>query len=307
MPLLLSVTALAVIVLYIVWNINAVVFPYRFSKLCTLLLMAYTVSVSTFLFQIVSNNRLLTPSILGFDQLYILIQAMILYSFSSFSLPWMGDEAKFVIEATLLVGFSVSLFRWLFGGTIKGLHLTLLVGVAFGGLFFSLRMFLQLQLNPDQVITLTDAMFANFNKYNKDLLGFSIFVTLVVSYFGWRMRTVFDVLALGRELAVSLGVDYQREVTKILTLVAVLVAVSTALVGPISFFGLLVVSLAYQVTPKSQYIFLIPLSILWAIVFLVGGQFILEQVFNLTTRLSFIIEFLGGLVFLILVMRGRLL
>lgn len=308
LPLLvaLGVVAAIFIALYLSWNMSVVIWPFRFGKLVSLILIAYTIAVSTVLFQTVSNNRILTPSIMGFDQLYILIQTVVVYFVGSTVIYGVSDEVRFIVVALILTLFSTSLFTWLFSGTIKGLHMTLLIGVVFGGLFFSLRMLLQLQLNPDEAVNLTDVMFANFNRFNTNLIGIAVIIVVIVSLIGWRMRYLFDVLALGRDMAINLGVDYKQAVTRILVLVSIMVAVSTALVGPVTFFGLLVASLAYQFTPTAKHMSVLPVAILLSIIFLVGGQFILEQLFNMASRLSFIIEFVGGIVFLTLLIKGKL-
>ena len=302
----LGVVAAIFIALYLSWNMSVVIWPFRLGKLVSLILIAYTIAVSTVLFQTVSNNRILTPSIMGFDQLYILIQTVVVYFVGSTVIYGVSDEVRFIVVALILTLFSTSLFTWLFSGTIKGLHMTLLIGVVFGGLFFSLRMLLQLQLNPDEAVNLTDVMFANFNRFNTNLIGIAVIIVVIVSLIGWRMRYLFDVLALGRDMAINLGVDYKQAVSRILVLVSIMVAVSTALVGPVTFFGLLVASLAYQFTPTAKHMSVLPVAILLSIIFLVGGQFILEQLFNMASRLSFIIEFVGGIVFLTLLIKGKL-
>lgn len=302
----LGVVAAIFIALYLSWNMSVVIWPFRLGKLVSLVLIAYTIAVSTVLFQTVSNNRILTPSIMGFDQLYILIQTVVVYFVGSTVIYGVSDEVRFIVVALILTLFSTSLFTWLFSGTIKGLHMTLLIGVVFGGLFFSLRMLLQLQLNPDEAVNLTDVMFANFNRFNTNLIGIAVIIVVIVSLIGWRMRYLFDVLALGRDMAINLGIDYKQAVTRILVLVSIMVAVSTALVGPVTFFGLLVASLAYQFTPTAKHMSVLPVAILLSIIFLVGGQFILEQLFNMASRLSFIIEFVGGIVFLTLLIKGKL-
>ncbi|MDD9333694.1 MAG: iron chelate uptake ABC transporter family permease subunit, partial [Bartonella sp.] len=203
----LTIIACIMISLYMLWNITIFTWKFRFAKLVALLLIAYTIAVSTVLFQTVVNNRLLTPSIMGFDQLYILIKTVILYFLDSISLPFLNEEGQLMLEALILIIFSTSLFRWLFSGNIQDLHITLLIGVVFGGFFFSLRMFMQLQLNPDQMMNLTDIMFANFNKFNTSLIGFATIIVFIVSLIGWRLRHLLDVLSLGRETAVNLGVD----------------------------------------------------------------------------------------------------
>ncbi|UNE53605.1 iron chelate uptake ABC transporter family permease subunit [Bartonella machadoae] len=302
----LIVIACSVVILYMTWNVNIYTWTFRLTKLVSLVIIAYAITVSTVLFQTVVNNRLLTPSIMGFDQLYILIKTTIMYFLGSLSLPFLNEEGQLMFEAVILIVFSISLFRWLFSDNIKSLHLTLLIGVILGGFFFSLRMFMQLQLNPDQMMNLTDIMFANFNKFNTSLIGFTTIIVFIVSLIGWRSRHLLDILALGRENAINLGVNYHKSATALLILVSILVSISTALVGPVTFFGLLVANLSYELSPQAKHSIVVPIAILLAIICLVGGQFVLEQVFNMAGRLSFIIEFCGGTVFLTLLMKGKL-
>ncbi|CAK02077.1 ferric anguibactin transport system permease protein [Bartonella tribocorum] len=301
----LIIMACTVMSLYMTWNINVYTWTFRLTKLSSLLLVAYAISVSTVLFQTITNNRLLTPSIMGFDQLYILIKTVLIYFLGSLSLPFLNEQGQLILEALILILFSISLFRWLFSGSLKGLHLTLLMGVVLGGFFFSLRMFMQLQLNPDQMMSLTDIMFANFNKFNTSLISFATIIIFVMSLIGWRSRHFLDILALGRENALNLGVNYHKSATAILIFVSILVSISTALVGPVTFFGLLVANLSYELSPQAKHGVVVPIAILLAIICLVGGQFILEQIFHMAGRLSFIIEFCGGIVFLILLMKGK--
>ncbi|WP_375653946.1 iron chelate uptake ABC transporter family permease subunit [Bartonella sp. OD88NMGDW] len=302
----LIIIACTVISLYMTWNINVYTWTFRLTKLSSLLLIAYAISVSTVLFQTIVNNRLLTPSIMGFDQLYILIKTVLMYFVGSLSLPFLNEEGQLILEALILILFSISLFRWLFSGSLKGLHLTLLIGVVLGGFFFSLRMFMQLQLNPDQMMNLTDIMFANFNKFNTSLISFATIIVFIVSLIGWHSRHLLDILALGRDNALNLGVNYHKSATAVLIFVSILVSISTALVGPVTFFGLLVANLSYELSPQAKHSVVVPIAILLAIICLVGGQFILEQIFHMAGRLSFIIEFCGGIVFLILLMKGKL-
>ena len=120
----------------------------------------------------------------------------------------------------------------------------------------------------------------------------------------WRMRYTLDLLALGREMAINLGVNYQRSVMIVLGATTALVAISTALVGPITFFGLLVANLAYALVRSYRHGVIIVAAALLAIITLVGGQMILERVFSFDTSLSVIVEFVGGLVFIYLLVKG---
>jgi len=280
------------------------VLPFRGRKLAALALVGYAIAVSTVLFQTVTHNRILTPAIMGFDFLYILIQTLLVFFLGAGGFGTLSPDLKFAGEVTVLVVFAALLFQWLFTGAVRSVHLLLLVGIIFGVLFRSLSSFFQRLINPNDFTALQDLLFASFNTVDQDLLVISAVAIGAVSLAGWRLRRSFDILALGRETSINLGVDYKRTVTVVLILVTILVAVSTALVGPVTFFGLLVANLAYLVIRSHRHAFILPASVLIAIISLVVGQTLLERVFNFNTGLSIIVEFLGGITFIVLLVRG---
>ncbi|KKC38170.1 enterobactin ABC transporter permease [Devosia epidermidihirudinis] len=316
MPTKLSRPALVLIILSVLALISIVAFmtlgakgswsfvlPFRGKKLLSLVLVAYAVALSTVLFQTVTNNRILTPSIMGFDALYVLIKTGVVFFLGVGALTSLNVQVQFGIEVLVMVGFSGLLFRWLFVGQERSLHLLVLVGIVFGILFRSLSQFMQRMLDPNAFNVLADTFFASFATTDASLLLVSTIIVGVVTLILLRMLHTFDVLSLGRAQAINLGVDYKRTVVTILVMVSVLVAVSTALVGPITFFGLLVASLAHGLVGNSRHKYILPAAVLLAVTCLVGGQTVLERLFAFDTALSIIIEFLGGIVFIYLILR----
>ena len=112
-----------------------------------------------------------------------------------------------------------------------------------------------------------------------------------------------DVLTLGEPVAIGLGINHRRMVMVLFLVVSVMVAASTALVGPILFFGLIVANLAYSYAGSFRHRWTLPVAVLLGMVCLLGGQILLEQLFGFGGALSTIIEFAGGLFFLYLVLR----
>ena len=301
---LLALAAVACFMLLGVRGNWAFVLPFRATKLLGLVLVAYSIAVSTVLFQTVTNNRILTPAIMGFDTLFILIQTVVIFFFTSRALATVDPRLQFLLQVAVMVGFSLLLFRWLFIGGGRSLHLLVLVGIVFGVFFRSVANLMQRMMDPNEFLVLQDSFFASFNTIDRTLLGTSVVVVALASLALWRLHRSLDVVSLGRATAIGLGVDYKATVLKLLVIMAVLVSVSTALVGPVTFFGLLVVSLAHALTGDGRHRHVLPASILVAIICLVGGQTLMERVFSFGTALSIIIEFLGGLVFILLVVRG---
>lgn len=305
LALLVLLTVLASLA-FMAWGVKtdwAFVLEHRGAKLLTMAVVAAAIGMSTVVFQTISHNTILTPSVMGLDALYLFIQALLVLVLGSAGVVAWGVLPKYLLEIALMVFFSVLLMRWLFTAEASSLHLMLLVGMV-GGIFFrSLTSFAMRMIDPNEFATLQDRMFANFNSIHLPLLWPSIVLMALGVAWIWRQRHVLDVLALGRDVAVNLGVAYQRQVVQLLVVVAALVAVSTALVGPVIFFGLLVSNMAYQWMGTRRHRWVLPAAVLWGCVLLLGGQVILEQVFGFNTAVSVVVEFLGGLVFIYLLMR----
>lgn len=282
------------------------ILPFRSTKLLALLLVAYSIAVSTVLFQTVTANRILTPSIMGFDALYVLIQTIIVFFFTAQALTSFDPRLQFLMQVVVMAGFSAVLFQWLFLSGNRSLHLLVLVGIVCGVLFRSLSGLMHRMLDPNEFLVLQDTFFASFNSVDRTLLGISTLIVVVSSFIGLRLLPYLDVLALGRPTAVSLGVPYKRVVSAILVIVAVLVSVSTALVGPITFFGLLIVSLAHLISGDGRHRHILPIAILLGVICLVGGQTVLERLFAFNTALSIVIEFVGGIAFILLMLKGSM-
>jgi iron complex transport system permease protein len=280
------------------------VLAFRGEKLAALALVAYAVAVSTVLFQTVVGNRILTPSIMGFDDLFGLLQTVLVFTLGTRVLADVDPRLTFVVEVAVMVGFSLLLYRFLFSSFAASLHLMLLVGVFVGILFRSAAVFLQRVIDPTEFVVLQDRLFASFNAVDGTLLGAAAAITGAASLAALRIFHRFDVMALGRDTAVALGVDHRRTALAILALCAVLVSVSTALVGPVTFFGLLVANLAYVAMPTGRHRYVLPAAVLIAFVCLVGGQLVLERLFGFNTALSIVIEFAGGIVLIAMLMRG---
>ncbi len=300
---LLAATAIALFMTLGVAGSWSFALPFRAGKVATMLLVAYAVAVSTVLFQTATSNRILTPAIMGFDQLYVLIQTGLIFLLGSSTVAAADRRLIFAAEAGAMILFSLLLHWALFAGARRGLHMLVLAGVVTGVLFRSLAGFLQRVIDPNEFAFLQDRFFASFNNPHGGLLLVSALAVLGASLAGLRAVRAWDVLALGRDTAVSLGIAHGREVTRILAIVAVLVSVSTALVGPITFLGLLVANLAYMVVPSFRHRHLLPAAFLIAATCLVGGQTVLERVLAFDTNLRVVIDFLGGLAFLALLMR----
>lgn len=274
----------------------------RTEKIFAMILTGAAIAFSTIVFQTITNNKILTPSIIGLDSLYMLIQTFLVFTLGSTS-SLMNQNINFFISIGLMVLFVGILYKIIFKREGSNLYFLLLIGIIFGTLFESISSFMQVLIDPNEFMRIQDKMFASFNSINTDLLMISFILIILVTLYFLKFIKYLDVLSLGKEHAINLGVDYDRIVKRLLVVVAILISIATALVGPITFLGLLVVNVTYQLFKTYQHKFLILGSILVSIISLVGGQLIVERVFTFSTTLSVIVNFIGGVYFIYLLLK----
>lgn len=275
----------------------------RLTRLVALVEVAIAIAVSTVLFQTVTGNRILTPSIIGLDALYVFGQLLLILLIGGIGFATLDARLKFGGEVLLLMGLSCALLFPILKMRID-MGLMLLAGVVLGVFFRSLAALVARLIDPNEFAVAQHTTFANFNDVETGLLAVSTVLTVAGVAIAWRMRHILDVLLLGRENAIGLGVDWLKSVTSLLLLVAALVSVSTALVGPVAFLGLLVAALAEKVTASRRHGVLLPAAMLVSIILLVGGQTLLQHGLGSASTLGIVIEFTGGLVFLLMLVAG---
>ncbi|WP_103104844.1 iron chelate uptake ABC transporter family permease subunit [Brevibacillus reuszeri] len=302
----LAIVAIALIAIFMLIDAGGnwdYVLPRRLKKILAIVLTGTIIAFSTMVFQTITNNRILTPSIIGLDSLYMFIQTFVIFAFGSTHITLLNKNINFLISAGVMVLFAMLLYKFLFKREGQNIYFLLLIGIIFGTLFNSLATFMQVLIDPNEFQVVQDKMFASFNNVNTDLLVISFILVIAITIYFWRYMKYLDVLALGRDQAVNLGIDYDFVVKRFLIVIALLVSIATALVGPITFLGLLVANLAHQFMKTYQHKYLLAGSSLISIVALVGGLLVVERVFTFSTTLSVIVNFIGGVYFIYLLLK----
>ncbi|NLW28584.1 MAG: iron chelate uptake ABC transporter family permease subunit [Erysipelothrix sp.] len=277
----------------------------RATKLIAMVLASVAVGYSSTSFQTLTNNHILTPSIMGLDSLYLLLQTVVIFFLGSHSLKMMSETSDFLLSIGLMVGFSLILFKRFLKGQTQNIYIMVLVGMVLGQLFSGVSTFLQVLMDPNEFDTLQTRMFASFSNVNTSLLLIGTIITILVILYAIADFQTLDVLSLGRDVAINLGVDYQQIVLKTFILISILVAVSTALVGPLSFLGVIVTSLSRKLANTYKHSTRILYAVVIGILFLVSSTLLIERVFNNSTTLGVLINFIGGMTFLYLLIKER--
>ena len=304
--IILAVIAAGFCGLYLFHGLNGsfdYALPRRGVKVIAMILTGLAISYATVIFQTITHNRILTPSIMGLDSLYLLLQTAIIFFLGSNHITVVNKQVNFLLSIATMIVFALLLYQLLFKKGNQPIYFLLLVGIIVGTFFSSISTFLQVLIDPNEFLVVQDRMFASFNNVNADLVWLSsIIITLVITL-GWRSIHYLDVLSLGRDTAMSLGVPYEKIVKRMLVFTAILISVSTALVGPITFFGLIVANLSYQFFRTFRHSTIISGAIVMSIIALVGGQWVVERIFTFSTTLSVIINFFGGVYFIYLLLK----
>ena len=279
----------------------------RLNSVIAMAVVAVCQAVATVAFQTVTNNRIITPSIMGFESLYVAIHTSTVYFLGAAGLNNARTLEMFVIQLVLMVGLSLILYTWLLAGDNPNMHAMLLVGIVLGGGLGSVSTFMQRLLTPSEFDVLTARLFGSVNNADPAYYPLAVPLVLVAAGLMYVNSRRLNVLSLGRDVAVNLGVNHKKHAVYTLVLVSVLMAVSTALVGPMTFLGFLVATLAYQFADTYDHRYVFPMAALLGYCILAGAYFIMNHIFYAQGVVSIIIELVGGLTFLIVVLRkGRL-
>ena len=285
------------------WRIAQV----RAASVAVILVVAWCQALATVAFQTITNNRIITPSIMGFESLYRLVQTSIVFFFGITGLTSMNSTGQYLMQVGLMVALAALLYGWMLRNERTNIHQTLLLGIVIGTGLGALSTYMQNLLNPSAFDILSARLIGNISNADVSQLTVATPLALVTGGLLLAMSRTLDVLGLGRDAAIGLGVDHRRNSLVILMLAAVLMAVSTSLVGPMSFLGFLVAMTAYQLSDTHEHRFVLPMAWLVGVVILGGAYFILRHIFYATGSVGIIIEAVGGTFFLIhLLRKGRL-
>ncbi len=276
----------------------------RFLQIAAIVIVAICIAVSTVIFQTLCNNKILTPAIIGLDSLYMLLQSALIFSLGSANLSVYKNDINFLITLACMVVFSLGLYKILFSSD-KSIYLIMLLGLIFGTLFSTLSSFFEILIDPDEFMVIQGRMFASFDNVAFDVLALAYIVTLLSFVWIFRYMKFLDPLSLGKDLSINLGINYQKISKHLMITIAILTSISTALVGPITFLGLLVVNITYELFKSSKHSILLLACVLISILALLGGVFFVSRVFDYNTTISVIINFLGGIYFIYLVLKGN--
>lgn len=286
-------------------NILTITLYIRFPKLLAFVLVAICTSFTTVTFQTMTQNNLLTPNIIGIDSLYVLFQTLLFFIFNQQAVLHTSPINNFMINVmltTVLSLFAYQFFSRKFPGRI---FVLLMFGLVFNTFADSFTTFLQIIMDPNEYSQVLSRTLTSFNHVNTSLLGITFLITTPCILYLFSKNKELDVIHLGRDHAINLGIAVKREFFFYFLVLTIMTSAVTALVGPTSFLGFLGANITYRLFSTYEHRYLFMGSSLVTLVFILAGQTIVEHVFQTQTTLSVVINFIGGMYFIFLLLKER--
>lgn len=275
----------------------------RIFALTAMLIAAVCQSLATVAFQSITTNRILTPSLLGFEALYSTIQTGTMFFFGASAFISFTGVGAFVFQVSIMVIMCLILYGWLLSGKYGNLQLMLLIGVIMGTGLKAFSSFMRRMLAPSEFDILQARLFGSVNNAKLEYFPIAIPIVILVALLLLAYSKKLNVLSLGKDPSTSLGINNRFGVIYILILVSVLMSISTALIGPLTFYGFLVATLSYQAAPTYDHRYIFPMSLAIGFLVITSAYFLMYHVFSAQGVVSIIIEMVGGITFLIVILR----
>lgn len=277
----------------------------RIPKLLAMLIAAFAIGGASLVFQSIIRNTIVTPCLLGMNALYTLIHTAVYFTLGMSSVFVANDNLSFALDLVIMAVVATAVYGYLFKVTNYNVLYVLLIGTVMTSFFSSIQSTLTRVMDPNEYDALLATLVASFSNVNSEIMLFAVLMLLGLCLVLRRDLALLDVITLGKEQAINLGVDYDRTIRRLLLGVVLAIAVATAMVGPISFLGLIIANLSRQLLKTYRHGQLVAGSVLFGMVVLLFGQCLVEHVFAYQIPVSVFITVIGGVYFLYLLLRAR--
>ena len=277
----------------------------RIPTLMVMLIASFAIGSASIIFQSIINNRIVTPCLLGMNSMYTLVHTAVVFVVGSGSIFAVNSNLSFAIDLIVMSLAATFVYSYMFRKTGNNVLYVLLIGTVLSSFFGSIQSTMIRVMDPNEYDTLLTALVADFNNVNAEVIIFSLILLTALTMILWKDLKLLDVITLGKDQAINLGVDYDRTVRKLLLGVVFCIAAATAMVGPISFLGLMIANLARQLLKTHKHSYLIIGSSLMGMLTVIGGQLISQHVFSYAVPISTFITIGGGIYFLYLLLLGK--
>lgn len=277
------------------------------TSLLGMVVSATLIAVVSLAFQTITENRVLTPSMLGVDSVFLATQSVLVFFASNISLMgklFANPYYNFLITTGIMLLISVLMYSIMLRKNKNNIAFLLLFGLILSSIVQSLTNYIEVLLDPQQFQQLKAVTTVSITNMNERIIYIAVPAMLFLTWLFVKRSREFDVMQLGESNAKSLGVPYTSRVNQTLILIALAMAVTTALIGPVTFLGLLGVNIARELFKTYRHSILFFGSILVSILCLVLGQGIVELL-RYATPVTVLIDLVGGIYLILLILKER--
>ena len=274
----------------------------RIPTLVVMLIASFAIGSASLIFQSIINNHIVTPCLLGMNAMYTLVHTAVIFVAGSGSILATSPNLSCAIDLIVMSVVATFTYSFMFEKTGNNVLYVLLIGTVLSSLFGSIQSTMIRVMDPNEYDALLTTLVADFNNVNVEVICFSLILLMALTIFLWKDLMLLDVITLGKEQAINLGVDYERTVRRLLLGVVLCIAVATAMVGPISFLGLIIANLARQLLKTHKHSQLILGSALMGMLAIIAGQSVSQHIFSYAVPISTFITIGGGVYFLYLLL-----
>jgi len=274
----------------------------RIPTLVVMLIASFAIGSASIIFQSIINNRIVTPCLLGMNSMYTLVHTAVVFVVGSGSVIATNSNLSFAVDLIVMSVAATFVYSYMFQKTGNNVLYVLLIGTVLSSFFGSIQSTMIRVMDPNEYDTLLTTLVADFNNVNVEVIGFSLTLLVLLVIFLWKDLKLLDVITLGKDQAINLGVDYDRTVRRLLLGVVLCIAIATAMVGPISFLGLIIANLARQLLKTHKHSHLIIGSALMGMLAIIAGQIVSQHIFSYAVPISTFITIGGGIYFLYLLL-----
>lgn len=274
----------------------------RIPTLFVMLIASFAIGSASIIFQSIINNRIVTPCLLGMNSMYTLVHTAVIFAAGSGSILAANSNLAFGIDLIVMTVSATFVYSYMFKKTGNNVLYVLLIGTVLSSFFGSIQSTMIRVMDPNEYDTLLTTLVADFTNVNVEVIAFSLSLLSALTIFLWKDLLLLDVITLGKNQAINLGVDYDRTIRRLLLGVVLCIAVATAMVGPISFLGLIIANLASQFFKTHKHSYLITGAALMGMLAIIAGQLISQHVFSYAVPISTFITIGGGIYFLYLLL-----
>ena len=310
--IILAVLVAAVCVMYLLihsYPEKPKLFRYILSRrvptLMVMLISAFAIGSASIIFQSIIQNRIVTPCLLGMNAMYTLVHTAIVFVVGSGHVIAANSNLSFGVDLMVMGVTATFLYSYLFRKTGNNVLYVLLIGTVLSSFFGSIQSTMIRVMDPNEYDALLTTLVADFSNVNAEVIVFSVGLLTALVIFLRKELMLLDVITLGKDQAINLGVDYDRTVRRLLLGVVLCIAIATAMVGPISFLGLMIANLSRQMLKTHRHSHLIVGAALMGMLAMIAGQLISQHVFGYAVPISTFITIGGGIYFLYLLLTKK--